>query len=370
MHADPKRHLWLLGLSIPVLGMGALLAFSKGPKVMQSIAASAGLVTLHGLIPYLDHFFSEDTSHVDFAQMKCLEQDPYYIAVIAAYLPLQYINNIYAAYLATQKNTHVVDVVLLGSLLSVVNVVGINVAHELGHKHQPYQHLLAHIALLPSMYSHFRIEHNYGHHRFVATPHDPASAYWGESFWHFLPRSIVGGFKSAINIEKQRLSRKKLGFWQPKNELLQAWVVGLMYHGCMLKIFGRKWVLLQTAQVAYTITLLEAVNYMEHYGLKRKRINAHAYEAVSRQHSWNHNSVFSNLIFYHLQRHSDHHAHPSKPFQLLENDKDAPTLPKGYGGLFTDVFIPKRWFKLMHPRLLQHYQGDLSRMHQYQDHLE
>lgn len=368
MYADPKRKLWLLGLSIPVIATGALIGFAKAPKALQSVFASTGLITLHGLIPFFDRYFAEDSHQIDLEQLKQLQHDPYYTRVVAAYIPLQYATNFYTAYLATRKDTRVLDTLLLASLLSVVNVVGMNVAHELGHKSKTYKHLLAHIVLLPSAYSHFRIEHNYGHHRFVATPKDPASAYYGESFWHFLPRTVWGGFKSAINIEKNRLARKHLSFWHPHNELLQAWTAGLIFHAGMLKIFGKKWLLLQSAQVAYSITLLEAVNYMEHYGLKRQRLANGDYAPVTPQHSWNHNSLCSNVLFYHLQRHSDHHAHPSKPFQLLQTDVNAPTLPKGYGALFMDVFRPKRWFRLMHPRLLQHYQNDLSQIHQRSDH--
>ena len=300
MHADPKRHLWLLGLAIPVVASTALLGFAHGPKRLRSVFASTSLITLHGIIPWLDRYFAEDPYQLERKQLNTLQHDPYYQRVVAAYLPLQYGCNLYSAYLATQTKTRITDVVLLGSLLALVNVVGMNVAHELGHKSKQYQHLLAHIALLPSAYSHFRIEHNYAHHRFVVTPQDPASAYWGESFWRFLPRTVFGGLKSAIHIEQQRLARKQLGFWHPHNELLQAWAAGLVYHGCMLKCFGRKWLVLQLAQVAYTITLLEAVNYMEHYGLKRQRLSTGMYEPVSAQHSWNHNSLLSNLLFYHL----------------------------------------------------------------------
>ncbi|WP_122901316.1 alkane 1-monooxygenase [Acinetobacter sp. B51(2017)] len=370
MHADPKRKLWLLGLSIPVIATGALIGFAKGPKVLQSLFASTGLITLHGLIPFFDRYFAEDSQPLPPQQLKQLQHDPYYTRVVAAYIPLQYVANLYTAHLATRKDTALLDTVLLASLLSVVNVVGMNVAHELGHKSKTYKHLLAHIALLPSAYSHFRIEHNYGHHRFVATPLDSASAYYGESFWRFLPRTVMGGFKSAINIEKNRLARRHLSFWSLNNELLQVWTAGLIYHGCMLKLFGKKWLLFQAVQVAYTITLLEAVNYMEHYGLKRQRLANGDYAPVTAQHSWNHNSLFSNLLFYQLQRHRDHHAHPTKPFQLLESDPTAPLLPKGYGALFGDVFRPKRWFRLMHPRLLQHYHHDLSQIHQRSDHAQ
>ena len=363
MSVDPKRKLWLLGLAIPFIANGALLGFAQGPKLTRKLFASTGILTLHALIPVLDRYLGQDQQQIAPEDLKQLQHDPYYQRVVAAYLPLQYSANLYAAYLSRKKTTTYVEVALLGSLLGVVNVVAINVAHELGHKAQAYQHLLAHIALLPTGYQHFRIEHNYGHHRHVATPHDPASARFGESFWRFLPRTVVGGFKSALKIESQRLARQKLGFFCIENELLRAWAVGLVYHGLMLKIFGKKWLLLQLAQMSYAITLLEAVNYMEHYALKRRILADGDYEKVSPQHSWNHNSLMSNLLFYQLQRHSDHHAYPTRPFQLLRDYPDVPTLPKGYGALFGEVFMPKRWFKLMHPLVLQHYRGDLSQAH-------
>ena len=365
MQPDPKRHLWLFGLAIPVMANTALFGFARAPQPLRTLCASAGLITLHGVIPFFDQYFAQDQTEVD---LEHLEDDPYYIAVVAAYLPLQYSANLYAAALHQKKHSSLLETALLGSLLGLVNVVGINIAHELGHKKSKYQQRLAHIALLPSAYQHFRIEHNYGHHRFVATPQDPASAYYGESFWDFLPRTVIGGFKSAIQIEKRRLARKKLSFWHPENELLKAWAVGAAYHISMCKIFGKKWLFLQAIQISYSIILLEAVNYMEHYGLKRQRLANGTYAPVTPQHSWNHNSLCSNLLFYQLQRHSDHHAHPTRPFQLLKNYANVPTLPKGYGALFSDVFMPKRWFKLIDPHLLAYYQGDLDQVHQRSDH--
>lgn len=370
MSLDPKRKLWLWGLAIPVVAHVALLGFARGPKLTRKVFASTGLITLHAVIPWLDRYLGQDQSYIAPQDLNILQHDPYYTQVVSAYLPLQYSSNLLAAALVRQSRTQPSDILLLGSLLGLVNVVAMNVGHELGHKANAPQHLLAHLALLPSGYVHFRIEHNYGHHRHVATPQDPASAYYGESFWRFLPRTVLGGFKSAIHIEKNRLARKHLPFFHAENELLRAWAAGLLCYALMYKCFGKKWLLLQVVQSAYAITLLEAVNYMEHYALKRAVLPDGRYEKVTPQHSWNHNSLMSNLLFYQLQRHSDHHAYPTRPFQILRDYPDVPNLPKGYGALFTDVFLPKRWFKLMNQRVVAHYAGDLERIHQAKDHLE
>ena len=363
MAEDPKRQQWLWGLAIPAVANVALLGYQFGPKFTRKLCAATGLLTLHLALPWLDRHLGEDTNNPDEATVARLEQDPYYLHIVKAYIPLQYSANVYAAYLASRVQTSTLDRVLLGTLLGVVNAVAMNVAHELGHKKDKKQHLWAHLALLPSLYSHFRIEHNYGHHRHVATPLDSASARLGESFWRYLPRTVQGGFCSAIKIEQQRLTRRGERFFSVQNELLQAWSAALAYQMLSWGVLGHRGFVMQGVQSAYAITILEAVNYMEHYGLKRTQYADGSYQRIAPEHSWNNNNRFSNLLFYQLQRHSDHHAYPQRGFQALRHYEHVPQLPAGYGALLHEVFIPQRWFALMDARVLRYYQGDLNRVH-------
>ena len=362
---DKKRHLWLLGLAVPAIAMSGLAGYQFGPKKTKKLFASFGPLFLHSVIPTLDKLIGEDTENPPLEAIAELEADPYYARIVKLYIPLQYAVNIYGTYLASRNNTSLADQMLLGTLVGMVNGIAINTAHELSHKTGKLEHYLSHLALAPSGYNHFRVEHPYGHHRRVATPEDPASSQWGETFWKFLPRTVMGSFKSAIEIERKRLERKKLPFLCKENELLHGWAMSAMYHMAMFSKFGIRSVPFQVTQAAYAITLFEAVNYIEHYGLKREMQANGQYERTLPEHSWNNNNVVTNLFLYQLQRHSDHHAYPTRSFQTLRHFDDAPQLPAGYGGMILPAFIPSWWSKIMDDRVVKHYGGDLSKINVY-----
>ncbi len=362
---DKKRHLWLLGLAVPVIAMSGLAGYQFGPKKTRKLFASFGSIFLHGVIPALDKFVGEDSENPPVEAIAALEADPYYARIVKLYIPLQYAANLYGAYLASRNDTSVTDQVLLGILVGMVNGIAINTAHELCHKTSRLEHYLSHLALAPSGYNHFRIEHPYGHHRRVATPEDPASSQFGESFWRFLPRTVIGSFKSAIEIEKKRLQRKQLSFWCKENELIHGWAMSAVYHAAMLSTFGRRSVPFQVTQAAYAVTLFESVNYIEHYGLQREKKPNGQYERTLPEHSWNNNNVVTNLFLYQLQRHSDHHANPTRSFQTLRHFENAPQLPAGYGAMILPAFVPAWWSKIMDDQVVRHYQGKLDKINIY-----
>ena len=362
---DKKRHLWLFGLAYPCIAMGALAGYQFGPKKLRSVFASTGPIFMHVVMPALDKFIGEDSENPPDTAIATLEADPYYARIVKLFIPLQYTANLYALYLASRDSTPTHDRVLIGTLLGVLNGVAINTAHELSHKPNKLEQMLSHLALAPTAYNHFRIEHPYGHHRHVATLEDPASSQMGESFWQFWPRTVVGSFKSAVEIETRRLERQGLGFWSLKNELLQGWAMSGLYHAAMLKCFGKNIAVTQATQALYGITLFEVVNYIEHYGLKREQLENGQYARTQPEHSWNNNNLVTNLFLYQLQRHSDHHAYPTRSFQTLRNYEDVPQLPVGYGAMILPALIPKWWFKLMDQRVVEHYAGDFSKMNIY-----
>ena len=364
---DKKRHLWLLGLAVPAIAMSGLAGYQFGPKKSKKFFASFGPLFIHGVIPTLDKLIGEDTENPPLDAIADLEADPYYSRIVKLFIPLQYATNVYGAYLASRKGTSVADQVLLGTLVGMVNGIAINTAHELSHKNGRLEHYLSHLALAPSGYNHFRIEHPYGHHRRVATPEDPASSRLGETFWKFLPRTVIGSFKSAIEIEKKRLEHKKLPFFCKENELIHGWAMSAIYHGLMFKKFGMRSVPFQLTQATYAVTLFEAVNYIEHYGLKREKKENGQYERTLPEHSWNNNNLVTNLFLYQLQRHSDHHAYPTRSFQTLRHFENAPQLPAGYGAMLLPAFIPAWWSKIMDDRVVEHYNGDLSKVNLHPD---
>ncbi|WP_120429129.1 alkane 1-monooxygenase [Acinetobacter baylyi] len=362
---DKKRKLWLLGIVIPNIANVAFLGYQFGPKSTQKLFAMTGPLALHVVIPAIDKLLGEDPDNPPESVISELEADPYYANMVKLFIPFQLAANVYGQYLASRASTPLLDKILFGHLLGVVNGVAVNTAHELSHKSAKLEHYLSHLCLAPTGYNHFRIEHPYGHHRRVATPEDPASSQLGESFWQFWPRTVIGSFKSAIEIETRRLERKGKSFWSLQNELLQGWGISLVYHGLMLKMFGRGILPTQLTQAFCGITLFETVNYMEHYGLKRQDLGNGKYARTMPEHSWNNNSLFSNVLLYQLQRHSDHHAYPTRSFQSLRHYENVPQLPAGYASMVLPALIPKWWFKLMDERVIQHYEGDIEKLNVY-----
>src|SRR4051812_31220139 len=117
-------------------------------------------------------------------------------------------------------------------------------------------------------------------------------------------------------------------------------------------------------QAVVGFSLLEVVNYMEHYGMLRQKVGVgerQRYERVDPSHSWNSNNIATNVLLYHLQRHSDHHANPTRRYQSLRDYEQSPVLPTGYAGMIVLSIVPAVWRRVMDPRVLAHFDGDLSR---------
>lgn len=358
---DAKRYLWLLSPAVPVIGIGALAAYAVAPKKLRALAW-VGPALVHGVIPALDRLIGEDTSNPPEEAIKDLENDKYYGRIVKAFIPAQYAVTFLGAWLASRKNTPTLDYIGLTLSVGAMNGIAINTGHELGHKHDKVDRLFAMAALAPTGYTHFAVEHNFGHHKRVATPEDPASSRLGESFWKFLPRTVVGGFKSAVKIEKERLERKGKSFWSLENELLQGWAMSAAFFGATAAVCGRRSIPFLIGQGMYGASLLEVINYVEHYGLKREKLPNGKYVRTSPEHSWNSNNIVTNLFLYQLQRHSDHHAHPSRSFQALRHFENAPQLPGGYASMLLPAYVPSLWYKLMDERVIAHYKGDMSKI--------
>ena len=357
---DTKRYKWLLSPALPVIGIAALAACAVAPKKLRALAW-AGPILVHGVIPALDRLIGEDTSNPPESAIKELENDKYYNLIAKAFIPSQYALTIMGAWLATRKNVPMLDRIGLTASVGALNGIAIVTGHELGHKHESHNRIGAMLALAPTFYTHFAVEHNFGHHKRVSTPEDPASSRLGESFWKFLPRTVIGGFKSAVEIETKRLERKGKGFWCVENELLQGWAITAGFVGVTTAICGKGAIPFLVAQGAYGASLLEVVNYIEHYGLLRQKDENGKYERTMPEHSWNSNYVVTNLVIYQLQRHSDHHAYPMRSFQALRHFEDSPQLPGGYASMLLPAYIPSWWSALMDQRVVDHYKGDINK---------
>ncbi|QZT63702.1 alkane 1-monooxygenase [Mycolicibacterium austroafricanum] len=372
---DKKRYLWLMGLIAPTalfVMLPLIWALNQfGWHVAAQVPLWIGPILLYILLPALDLKFGPDGQNPPDEVMERLENDKYYRYCTYLYIPFQYASVIMGAYLFTASDLGWLGFegglswpAKIGLALSVglLGGVGINTAHEMGHKKDSLERWLAKITLAQTLYGHFYIEHNRGHHVRVATPEDPASARFGETFWEFLPRSVFGSLKSAWELEAKRLERAGKSKWHWSNDVLNAWAMSAVLYGALIAVFG--WALIPYILISavFGFTLLEAVNYLEHYGLLRKKLDSGRYERCAPVHSWNSDHIVTNLFLYHLQRHSDHHANPTRRYQTLRSMEGAPNLPSGYASMIGLTYFPPLWRRMMDHRVLAHYGGDITQV--------
>jgi alkane 1-monooxygenase len=356
---DPKRYGWLLGALVPGVALAMMTVFLL---VRQAWALWVVVLLVYVAVPACDAIFGEDKFNPSPQAMKRLERDRFYNHALYAFVVLQWVVTAMGVWLAAQPDLAWHARIGLMLNVGIVNGLGINVAHELGHKKGRMDNWMTRISLLPTCYGHTRVEHNRGHHYMVATPEDPVSARFGESFWAFLPRTLAGTLRSAWRLEAKRLARRGKPAWSLGNEVVQV-------HGASLLLLIGVWaglgwwaLLCLLVQAALAIGLLELVNYVEHYGLLRRKGHDGVYERCQPEHSWNSSCTVSNLLLFHLQRHSDHHAHPARPYQVLRHFDSSPQLPTGYAGMVMLACFPRWWFAVMNPLVIAHYDGDMGRL--------
>lgn len=228
---------------------------------------------------------------------------------------------------------------------------GINVAHELGHRKTRWERTLGKILLLPSLNMHFYIEHNYGHHLHAATKEDPASAKYNQTVYSFWLTSVFGQYISAWKIQMNILLRERKSFFNFKNDMFWYALLQLIYLSIIFWVFGF-WALIISILIALVgILLLESINYIEHYGLSRRKVDSGRYERINEIHSWNSNHVLGRMMLYELTRHSDHHHRAHKKYQVLEYHKSSPQMPYGYPTSLVLSLIPPIWFSIMNKRI-------------------
>jgi alkane 1-monooxygenase len=264
----------------------------------------------------------------------------------------------------TRPDAAFVEIVGLTVSLGVISGSGgIVIAHELMHRASRFPRVLAEILMTQASYAHFCIEHVFGHHRHVATPLDPASSRRGEGVFAFVPRSIIGGIISAWRIETDRVARRGFAWSLADGRLRMPLVMALLYTAVAAG-FGVLGVFVFLTQSAIAVTLLEVINYLEHYGLTRREIEPGRYERVGPEHSWNSSHRVSNLYLFNLARHSDHHYLASRPYEALRHwdEHEAPQLPSGYAAMLLLALVPPLWFKVMDPRVDAWAKNQLGRV--------
>jgi alkane 1-monooxygenase len=351
MHSNFKKIGFFSALILPAL------------LVLGYYLGGASLWLIHGfvfiVVPLMDAIIARDTSNVPKDSINSLSKKYFYKLVTFLWVYVQFVVLFWGFYVVSISRFSWWEWLAFTSGTALVTGgIGITVAHELGHKPLKIQQFYSKILLMTVSYMHFFIEHNRGHHVRVATPDDPATSRLGENFYTFWLRSVKDGFLSAWDLEKSRLGKIGIPVWSWNNQMIWFQVLPVAFAGMAFGIFS----LLENrlvwevpvfffGQSVLAFTLLEAVNYLEHYGMERKKLATGYYEKVTPLHSWNASQSVSNFLLFQLQRHSDHHAFASKPYQVLNHYDESPQLPAGYSAMILTAFFPPFWFWLMNPRL-------------------
>ncbi len=358
-YVDRKRYLWWLSVAMPLLPVAAIaLAETSGWRW----ALWSPLVVIYGVIPMLDWLVGVDSSNPPEPVVGVLERDRFYRWLTWIVVPVNIGVMAGGMWYAVTQASGPAETLAIVLSLGFIAALAINVGHELGHKAEAVDRWLSRIALAVAAYGHFRIEHNLGHHVQVATPEDPASARMGESLYRFARREMAGGLRRGWRLEAARLRRQGRPVLSAGNEILQSWGITLLLQGGLVAWLGWQalpWLLLHNLWAWFQVT---GVNYIEHYGLLRQQRPDGSYERCRPRHSWNSNHTVSNLLLFHLQRHSDHHAHAERRYQSLRHFDEAPQLPTGYMGMLLLAWIPVLYFRVMNARLLALAGGDLAQV--------
>ena len=358
-YRDRKRHAWLVSILVPAsIGIAPVLSLLTG----QYWVLWLPLAFFYGIAPIIDMILGEDRSNPPESAVARLEADRYYRLVTYAVGPVVWLSFTFGVWFLSRH--HLPFHGVLATILSTGAIGGfcINLGHEMGHKPDPLRRWLAKLVLVPTGYGHFIVEHNLGHHRDVATADDPASSRMGETIYSFVLREMPGALKRAWDIESARLTRLGKSRFSLDNQVIQPMALTLIYWALLTGWLGPQVLPLLLAISFWANFQLTSANYVEHYGLLRRRLADGRLERVEPRHSWNSNHVFSNWATFHLQRHSDHHAHPMRSYQSLRHFQGVPELPNGYFGMFLISYLPPLWFRIMDPLLLKAVGRDPARI--------
>ena len=308
-YTDKKRYLWLSSIFYPLVPLVFIYYYLQSGN--EAILAFP-LITGYVIFPLLDWAIGSDSSNPPEEIVPQLEEDKFYRLLTYATIPMHYIVLVACTWVVGTQSLSPIMVVVLAIVAGGASGIGINTAHELGHKNTTLENWLAKITLAVPAYGHFCVEHNRGHHVRVSTPEDFASSRLGESIYAFAMREIPGTAKRGWQLERERLAKLGVSTWSIHNEILQSYAISAVLQGSLVAYFG--WITLPFLLIHnfWAWFQLTSANYIEHYGLLREKKANGNYERCKPHHSWNANYVLSNIVLFHLERHSDHHAYPAR----------------------------------------------------------
>ncbi len=304
------------------------------------------------MIPVLEVLLPHDTSNHEGEVREKKAKSKVFDWMLYLNVPVVFGLLLYALWDVNAHSYALYEVVgLIISVGIVLGTNGINVAHELGHRQQTWERYLGKLLLLPSHYMHFYIEHNFGHHANAATAEDPATAKYNQSVYSFWFTSVARQYASAWKLQQKLLKGADKSFFSMANDMLWYTLFQSVYLAATFVFFGPIGLTFAIFTGIVGFTMLESVNYIEHYGLIRKKMASGRYERVREVHSWNSNHVMGRIVLYELTRHSDHHYKSSKKYQILDYYDISPQMPFGYPTSMVLSLVPPLWFKIMNPRI-------------------
>ena len=339
---------YFLVLTIPYL---AYLAFNG-----TGIITFAPFIQAFVIIPFIELFLVSNEKNLSDAEEEMIKDDRIYDVLLYLCLPTLYF--LLWTFLGSISQPNLSSFDKVGRVLSMgllCGSFGINIGHELGHRYKNYEQFIAKLFLLSSMYMHFFIEHNRGHHKKVSTKEDPSSARYGENIFSFWFRSIISGYISSWNLEFKRLKRSGKSSFSLSNQMLQFQLIQFTFAMLIYYLFGLQILFYFFISAFIGILTLETVNYIEHYGLQRRENNKGNYERIKPHHSWNSNHPIGRIMLFELSRHSDHHYNSLRKYQILKNHKNTPQMPTGYPGMMILALVPPLWFYVMNRRLRYYF---------------
>ena len=334
-------------LFVFILPLGVYFALNR-----QGWSTFSPIIFTFVLIPVLELFLKPDKENFDQETMLKEKKSRIYDWILYLSVPIQLL--MLVSFLFVIELTPINSVGYVGKVFAMgllCGVLGINIGHELGHRPSRWVQFLGELLLLTSLNTHFLPYHNEGHHREVATPDDAATAKKGQSLFSFWITSHFGSYIKAWKIENNRMKRLGKSVFSLSNRMIIYSMANLLLVFGIYYYFDSKVLLAFILAAVIGILLLETVNYIEHYGLLRKKNESGRYERVKHWHSWNSDHQIGRLMLFNLSRHSDHHYKASKKYQVLESVPESPQMPTGYPGMMMLSLIPPLWFAVMDKKL-------------------
>ncbi|MCC5971832.1 MAG: alkane 1-monooxygenase [Pararhodobacter sp.] len=249
--------------------------------------------------------------------------------------------------------THLTGIEWLAGFVALglwLGQIGNSAAHELIHRRNRAMFQLGRWMFIAILFGHHTSAHRLVHHPHVASPKDPNSPRRGQSYYGFLPRAWIGSFRAGLAAERALLARQARG-----ERRINPYVVylfgALAFMALSFATLGWPGLAIYLGLAFHAQSQILMSDYVQHYGLRRQRRPDGKLEPVSAAHSWNGGHWFSAAMMLNAPRHSDHHAHPARPYPQLRLPDGAPMLPAPLPAMAVVALVPPWWRKIMDPRV-------------------